>query len=130
MRDDEVGATVRERFGQRALDAITGVLSVCETLTEFASIGPDVFLHDTRTQWAVEMGLIRIGEGVNRIPDDLLEAYPGQPWREIIGMRNLAAHQYDDLEPGRVWRTLTVDVHALQGYLERDVLRSAERDGG
>ncbi|SKG38930.1 Protein of uncharacterised function DUF86 [Mycobacteroides abscessus subsp. abscessus] len=32
-------------------------------------------------------------------------------------MRNFAAHQYDDLEPRRVWRTLTRDIPRLREYL-------------
>jgi len=48
----------------------------------------DAFVEDVRTQWAVEMGLIRIGETINRIPDSILERFPDQPWRQIVGMRN------------------------------------------
>lgn len=68
------------------------------------------------------MGLIRIGEGVNRIPDEVLANFAGQPWREIVGMRNFAAHQYDDLDPRRVWRTATRDVPALRAYLAETVV--------
>ncbi len=35
----------------------------------------------------------------------------------LVAMRNLAAHQYEDLEPSRVWRTVTRDVPALRTYL-------------
>ena len=66
--------------------------------------------------------LIRIGEGVNRIPDDVLLRFPGQPWRQIVAMRNFAAHQYDDLDPGRVWTTLTRDVPTLRSYLTETVI--------
>lgn len=37
-------------------------------------------------------------------------------------MRNLAAHQYDDLQPRRVWRTVTQDVPALRDYVVRIVI--------
>jgi uncharacterized protein with HEPN domain len=63
------------------------------------------------------MGLIRIGETINRIPDSLLERFPGPPWRQIAAMRNFAAQQYDDLDPRRVWRTVTHDVPGLRAYL-------------
>ena len=107
----------------RAIDASTRVVAVCDVLAELAA-GTDIdeFVTDTRTQWAVEMGLIRIGEGVNRIPGDVLASYPGQPWRQIVAMRNFAAHQYDDLDPRRVWRTLTGDVPALRRYLAGAVI--------
>lgn len=106
----------------KAYDAATHVVAVCDVLSEIVDDGEDRFLDDIRTQWAVEMGLIRIGEGVNRMPDVVLERYPDQPWRQIIAMRNFAAHQYDDLEPRRVWRTLTRDVPALRSYLVKTVI--------
>ncbi|WP_170221634.1 HepT-like ribonuclease domain-containing protein [Yimella lutea] len=37
-------------------------------------------------------------------------------------MRNFAANQYDDLDPRRVWRTVTVDVPSLRRYLADEVL--------
>jgi uncharacterized protein with HEPN domain len=79
------------------------------------------FVADIRTQWAVEMGLIRIGEAVKRLPEDVPSRFPDQPWRQIVAMRNFAAHQYDDLDPRRVWRTVTRDVPRLRAYLA-DVL--------
>ncbi|ODU73698.1 MAG: hypothetical protein BGO15_01550 [Microbacterium sp. 71-23] len=63
------------------------------------------------------MGLIRIGEAIGRIPPAIRERFDGQPWRQIIDMRNFAAHQYDDLDPRRVWRTLVRDIPALRAYL-------------
>lgn len=82
----------------------------------------EAFAADIRSQWAVGMGLIRIGEGVNRIPTKVRERFPGQPWRQIVDMRNLAAHQYDNLQPRRVWRTVTVDVPKLRSYLAETVI--------
>ncbi|KQS00725.1 hypothetical protein ASG12_07640 [Williamsia sp. Leaf354] len=98
------------------------MIAVCDRLIDLTDVGFESFRLDTRSQWAVEMGLIRIGEGVTRVPDDVLARFDGQPWREIVGMRNFAAHQYDDLDPHRVWRTATLDVPALRAYLVDIVL--------
>lgn len=35
----------------------------------------------------------------------------------IVAMRNVAAHQYVDLDPRRVWRILIIDVPALRAFL-------------
>lgn len=101
----------------KARDAAERVVAVCDVLATIADAGFEEFAQDTPTQWAVEMGLIRIGEGINRIPDETLEQFADQPWRQIVAMRNFAAHQYDDLDPRRVWRTLTQDVPTLREYL-------------
>lgn len=106
----------------KARDAVERVVHVCDVLAELTQTELEVFVDDVRTQWAVEMGLIRIGEAVNRIPEDVLAQFPDQPWRQIVAMRNFAAHQYDDLDPRRVWRTVTRDVPALRTYLAETVI--------
>lgn len=110
------------RDRDRTRDAAQRVVAVCDVLAELVRMDEADFLADVRSQWAVEMGLIRIGEAVNRIPDDVLSRFAEQPWRQIVAMRNLAAHQYDDLEPRRVWRTVTRNVPALREYLASTVM--------
>lgn len=44
--------------------------------------------------------------------------------------RNSAAHQYDDLDPQRVWRTLTRDIPALRAYLVDEMLPQLLNDKG
>lgn len=112
---------------QKARDAADRVVAVCDMLADLLPTDLEAFVGDVRTQWAVEMGLIRIGETVNRIPDEVLADFPDQPWRQIVAMRNFAAHQYDDLDPRRVWRTATRDVVALRAYLADTVIPGLER---
>jgi len=107
---------------RKAHDAAERVIAVCDVLAGMIPPDVDSFAADLRTQWAVEMGLIRIGEAVNRIPDEVLDLFPEQPWRQIVAMRNFAAHQYDDLDPRRVWRTVTRDVPHLRAYLVNTVI--------
>jgi uncharacterized protein with HEPN domain len=102
---------------QKARDAATRVIAVCEVIAQIVARGKDPFLTDVEAQWAAEMGLIRIGEGVAKVPAPVRERFAEQPWRQLVEMRNFAAHQYDDLDPHRVWRTLTVDVPRLRAYL-------------
>lgn len=116
------------RDSDKAVDATMRVIVVCDVLEKLVQpLDRERFVDDVRSQWAVEMGLIRIGEGVNRIPDDVLDRFPDQPWRQIVAMRNFAAHQYDDLDPKRVWRTVTCDVPALRSYLADIVLPGLSR---
>lgn len=103
-------------------DAAARVIAVCDVITQIVAQGERHFLDDVQAQWAAEMGLIRIGEAVAKIPAPVRERFDGQPWRQIIDMRNFAAHQYDDLDPHRVWRTLTRDVPRLRAYLADVVL--------
>lgn len=106
----------------RARDAAERTVALCDEVARLLDMDEESFVTDVRTQWAIEMGLIRIGETINRIPPEVLQQFPGQPWRKIVGMRNFAAHQYDDLDPRRVWRTVSRDVPALRAYLSDVVL--------
>ena len=103
---------------QKARDAATRVITVCDVIAQIVAGGKDPFLTDVQTQWAAEMGLIRIGEGVAKIPAPVRERFAEQPWRQLVEMRGLATR---GLDPNRVWRTLTVDVPRLRTYLD-DVL--------
>jgi len=110
------------RYGQRAVLNLESLVEYCEVIARISAQAENAQgLAETSVQWAAEMGLIRIGETVNRLPAELLRAYPAQPWRVIVAMRTMAAHQYDDLDPERLWRTLTRDVPALRRYVE-DIL--------
>jgi uncharacterized protein with HEPN domain len=71
--------------------------------------------------------IIGIGEAVNRMPDEVLELFSDQPWRQIVAMRNFAAHQYDELDPRRVWRTVTRDVPQLRSYLADTVISGLDQ---
>ena len=41
------------------------------------------------------------------------------PWRAIIGMRNLHAHDYENVDMEIVWNTLLEDIPELKHSLEK-----------
>ena len=54
-----------------------------------------------------------VGEAANRLPQAVRDIYPSIPWIDIRGARNFLMHQYDDIEPETVWRTVTVSLPQL-----------------
>jgi len=67
------------------------------------------FLADRRTQQAVIMSLVIIGEVATKIMDrypDFADQHPTIPWRNIRGMRNRIAHGYFDINLEVVWDTV------------------------
>lgn len=105
-----------------ARDAAVRAVWLCDTLAELAASGQREFHDDLRTQWASGLGLIRIGEAIAKLPPWVTERFPDQPWRQIIGMRNYVAHQYDDIDLDLVWGTVSRDIPALRGYLVDTVI--------
>lgn len=80
------------------------------------------FLADLRTQRAVVMSLMIVGEAAAQIVAGhpaFAEAHPDIPWRSIRGMRNRIAHGYFDVDLGVVWQTVQVELPGLVEQLER-----------
>jgi uncharacterized protein with HEPN domain len=67
------------------------------------------FLEDKRTQQAVIMSLIIIGEAVTKVMDgyaEFAQTHGQVPWRSMRGMRNRIAHGYFDINLDVVWDTV------------------------
>ena len=67
------------------------------------------FLQDKRTQQAVVMSLIVLGEAATKVMDshaDFAQEHPQVPWRSMRGMRNRMAHGYFDIDLDMVWNTV------------------------
>lgn len=67
------------------------------------------FLADARTQQAVAMNLLIIGEVAAKLLErypERLAACPSVPWASMKGMRNRIAHGYFEIDMGVVWETV------------------------
>ena len=75
------------------------------------------FLQDRRTQQAVVMSLIVLGEAATKVMERhaaFAEAHAGIPWRNMRGMRNRIAHGYFDIDLEVVWDTVQIALPALR----------------
>jgi uncharacterized protein with HEPN domain len=87
-------------------------------------VSQEDFLDDKRTQQAVIMSLIIIGEAATKVMDNnelFTQQHPEIPWRSMRGMRNRIAHGYFDINLDVVWATvqtalpeLLIQLHALR----------------
>lgn len=62
-------------------------------------LGKDDFLEDKRTEQAVVMSLIIIGEAATKVMDGydaFAQAHPDVPWRSMRNMRNRMAHEVEE----------------------------------
>ena len=67
------------------------------------------FIEDKRTQQAVIMSLIIIGEAATKVMDgyaEFIQVHTQVPWRSMRGMRNRSAHGYFDINLDIVWETV------------------------
>ena len=99
------------------------------------------FLTDTKTQAAVAMKLLNIGESTSvllkRHPD-VAASYSRVPWPLMQGMRNRIAHGYFNLDMNVVWDTardtlpllLTEISPAVEAFIEAFNARKSKSSNG
>lgn len=78
------------------------------------------FLADKRTQQAVVMSLVVIGEAATKVMDaypEYAQQHAQVPWRSMRGMRNRIAHGYFDINLDVVWDTVQVALPELLAQL-------------
>ena len=92
--------------------------------TYVEGLDKESFLSDTRTQEAVVLNLLVIGEAASRLSkrhSDFIAKYPEVPWLQMQGMRNRIAHGYSDINMHVVW-------NAVQEALPEIVLALSKTD--
>lgn len=78
----------------------------------------DGFLSNIQLQDSVIRRLEIIGEAARHVSDETRAASPDLPWRDMIGMRNLLIHEYDDVDLIIVWHTVKGELPLLVALLE------------
>jgi uncharacterized protein with HEPN domain len=76
------------------------------------------FLADEMRGMAVERTLEILGEAARRVSDGFRASHPEIPWRDLVGQRNVLAHDYGDIDQGRVWEAATQEAPQLVVLLE------------
>ena len=87
-------------------------------LTYIANKTKEEFLKDIQCQDAVIRRLEIIGEAAGRISEETRNAIPSLPWSEMVGMRNIMIHDYDDVDIVIVWETIQNDLPNLLSTLK------------
>jgi uncharacterized protein with HEPN domain len=112
MSSDQITACISHvRF---IIDSIDLALSYVEGLSK------EDFLTDKRTQQAVILNILHIGEAANKIVTDFPEFTQSRkqiPWEQMRGMRNRLAHGYFDIDLEVVWVTLLTSFPVLRSQI-------------
>ena len=79
------------------------------------------FLEDKKTQQAVVLSLMILGESATKVMDqypDFIEVNASVPWRSMRGMRNRIAHGYFEIDLSVVWDTVQISLPGLITQLQ------------
>jgi uncharacterized protein with HEPN domain len=77
------------------------------------------FIGNSMVRKAVCMSLINIGELVKTLPDEFRENYPEIPWKQISGLRDLAAHKYHRLDFSAIWNVAMNRIPELITFIDQ-----------
>ena len=100
-----------------ALEKILRYCQDIETLMARYDRSFENYVHDIAFQYACSMCLIQIGEAAGRLSAEIQQANSDIPWRAIKAMRNLHAHDYDNVDLSIVWDTLENDINDLKAKI-------------
>ena len=77
----------------------------------------DAYLLNRVLNLAVEKLFINLGEAAQRVPETDRIAISDLPWRQIIGLRNILAHGYEQVAHETLYRTVTTELAAVEQVL-------------
>lgn len=63
------------------------------------------FSNNKMVRYAIERQILVIGEAANHLSEEFINNSANIPWRRIIGMRNIIAHEYGEILVERIWIT-------------------------
>ena len=94
---------------------LTDIVEAANAIGRFLDdVEKEDFLNDDLRQSAVLQKLTVIGEAAARLPADFQERHSTIEWRDIIGFRNIAVHEYFSVNWETVWVTAALDVPLLR----------------
>ncbi|NDG64332.1 MAG: DUF86 domain-containing protein [Planctomycetes bacterium] len=99
---------------------IQDIRESCDRITRFiAQMNFEKFRASDITVRAVLYELIVIGEASKNISDSSRAKFPGVPWKQISGMRDIVIHQYHGVMLDVIWETVTHRVANLRQMLSQ-----------
>ena len=104
---------------QRNINILEHIIKYCDQIDEAkVHFGSDFeeFEHNHVYHNAVSMCILQIGELATHLSDDFKNNFDRIPWKSIKYMRNIMAHNYEDMEVEIMWTTMIDDVPTLREY--------------
>ena len=91
-------------------DLLADLAQAADAAAELVSLGKRRWDTERPLRLAGEAIIGRLGDIATKLPDEVIKATPEIPWREVKGMRIIAAHAYHRIDYEEVWVTLRDDV--------------------
>jgi uncharacterized protein with HEPN domain len=110
--------------GAAPIDSLLDILDLIVRIEgQTGGLTREAFLGDADVQDATAYRLLAIGEAAKGLDDDLKSRYANIPWRQILGMRNILAHEYFTRESEIIWETLKTGLPELAAACRAELSR-------
>jgi uncharacterized protein with HEPN domain len=100
-------------------DLLADLAEAADAAAELVSLGKSRWDKERPLRPAGEAVIGRLGDIASKLPDEVIKATPEIPWREVKGMRIIAAHAYHRIDYEEVWVTLRDDVPRMDQAIRR-----------
>jgi uncharacterized protein with HEPN domain len=100
-------------------DLLADLAEAADAAAELVTLGKERWEAERPLRLAGEAVIGRPGDIATKLPEELTQATPEIPWREVKGMRIIAAHAYHRIDYDQVWVTLRDDVPAMTSAIRR-----------
>lgn len=91
-----------------------------------SGISMEEFRRDRVKILALERSMELIGEAARRVSKTFRDKHAKMPWKEMIGLRNILAHEYGRIDHDKLYATAVKEIPQLISTLE--ALQPADRD--
>jgi uncharacterized protein with HEPN domain len=106
------------------VDVLLDIVELIERIErQTGRLTSEAFLADPDVQDATAYRLLAIGEAVRHLGDETKSRYPQIPWPQILGMRNILAHEYFSRESEILWETLKTGLPQLLSVCRKELRR-------
>lgn len=100
-------------------DLLADSAEAIDAAAELVNLGKDRWDAERPLRLADEAVIGRLGDVATKLPDEVINATPEIPRREVKGMRIIAAHAYHRIDYEQVWVILRDDVPRMAEAIER-----------
>jgi len=77
---------------------------------------------------AIVMSILNIGELTKHLSDEFKSENNDIPWKQISGMRDIAAHGYNEMDDDIIWDVVKHSIPELATFIDKQLSSSTDED--
>lgn len=107
------------RSDNRDIASVWDMLQAIQYIQDFTNnLSFENYISDIRTVSAVERQFEILGEATRRVSAEFRQLHPSIDWQRIVGLRNIVAHRYDEVDQDILWSIIHSELPPLLTQLQ------------